>query len=128
MSDPMILGEALLSKSLPRNSSIRALAQTHNVHTVHDLITALTPAWGTIRGAFTEDDRQHMKYGTEESGPLANPMDLGNYGDVRANAPGILDRVTTADETLRMPPYPAPRWSLDLVLLFRGWIAGGMRP
>jgi hypothetical protein len=120
------LREVLASNELHVNSSLRELMRQKNVRSLRGLVGVLTPRWDTIRGAFTEEDHWHMLYGSEESGPIGSPMDLGDYEDVRRNAPGIYERVTTPDEELRMPPYPRPRWSASLTLLFRRWMAGGM--
>lgn len=121
------LRETLLSNELPPTTSIRELCRRHEVNSARELIARLTPDWHLISELFTEDDRLHMLYGTEESGPLAHPMDLADLEDVRRNADAIYERVTTENEALRMPPYPLPRWPLDLVLYFRRWMAGGMR-
>ena len=121
------LREALVTNDIAANTSIRELLRRYNVNSARGLIDRLTPDWTVVRGAFTEEDRRHMLYGSEESRPLEYPINLGDFDDVRRNADAIYERVTTADEALRMPPYPRPRWSLDLVLIFRGWIAGGMR-
>ena len=127
MADWASLREAMFCKGVPTNTSIQELMQRYGVDSMRELIRRLTPDWNGVRSLFTEEDRLHMLYGTDESGPLPHPIDLYNYEDVRRNAQGIYQRVTTADEIERMPPHPAPRWSLDLTLVFRGWMAGAMR-
>lgn len=120
------LREVFVSNNVPTETSVLGLMRRHRVSTVRALVSVMTPRWDVVRGLFTDEDYWHMKYGTDEVSPLPNPMDLRNYDDVCRYASAILDRVSTPDEAWRMPPYPATRWALDHVLLFRRWIAGGM--
>ena len=117
----------MLCQADPTNSSIHEVMQRYGVGCMRELIRRLTPDWNGVRSLFTEEDRLHMLYGTDDNAPLPHPIDLYNYEDVRRNAHGIYQRVTTADVIERMPPHPAQRWSLDLTLVFRGWMAGAMR-
>ena len=66
-----------------------------------------------IKPLFTAMDREHMM----------GSFDLWDYEDVKANASGIYSTV----EGGSMPPSGSgePRWSADMVALFKSWMDEG---
>jgi hypothetical protein len=65
-----------------------------------------------IKPLFREKDRQRMEWA----------FDLWDYGAVKENAQGILERVE--DQSM---PCDGP-WSSDQIERFRSWVQGGMAP
>jgi hypothetical protein len=65
-----------------------------------------------IRPLFTDQDVAHMSY----------VFDLSEYGDVKANAESIYERL--ADQS--MPP--GEPWPAEQIETFRDWIDQGMNP
>ena len=65
-----------------------------------------------IKPLFREKDRQRMEWA----------FDLWDYGAVKENAPGILERLE--DQSM---PCDGP-WSTDQIERFRSWMQAGMAP
>jgi hypothetical protein len=74
-----------------------------------------------IRPLFTDIDIDHMSWF----------CDLSQYGDVKANANGILRRLRAQGGPV-MPPPPAKGgdgpWPAEKIALFQSWIDGGYQP
>jgi hypothetical protein len=65
-----------------------------------------------IRPLFRDKDRERMEWA----------FDLHDYGQVKENAPGILERLEDGD----MPCDGA--WPAEKIESFRSWIESGMSP
>jgi hypothetical protein len=55
-------------------------------------------------------------------------LDLSDYQQVKAQGQAVLDRVSSTDDGLRMPPPPDVPWPESHIRLFRQWIADGHPP
>ena len=72
-----------------------------------------------IRPLFRDVDVQHM----QDLG-----LDLSDYKQVKNAANNILDRVSSTDDTVRMPPPPDSPWTQGQLDLFRNWVNDGYPP
>ena len=75
---------------------------------------------GTV--GFSADIRPKFRQFDIDAMRKARGLDLSSYGDVRAHADRILERLEMGD----MPCDGS--WPLAWVEAFRSWIAGGMKP
>lgn len=104
---------------------IRTPMLSSGTRSVRAFISSRVPPFEpTIRGCFRPEDQDHMFNGTPDYG---GGFDLYNYVFVRENAQKILDRVSTEDNSRRMPP-PPDDWGQSQIDLFARWRWGGMPP
>jgi len=80
-------------------------------------VTGMTSFATDIRPLFRQVDVDHM---LDQTG-----LDLSSYDAVKADSQAIYDRVSSTDDTFRMPPPPDPPWTQGMVALFKKWVDDG---
>jgi hypothetical protein len=83
-------------------------------------MTKTTSFEADIRPLFTDRDIQGM----------IKAFNLASYDDVKANAPGIYDRIRGIGGAVMPPPPPRGEgpWPQARIDLFAKWVADGCKP
>ena len=77
------------------------------------------PTWeNAMRGLFNPIDVNHM---LRDPGATGDPLDLGDYASVKANAQRIYGAVLND----HMPLPPSEKWTAEMKATFKAWMDNG---